>query len=382
MPRLPILAAALALTFFGGCQKAAQSQTAPPASGQTAPQRPSRASAAEANADVSASRETAITRAVRAAEPAVVSVGVKALQRVRDPFWEMFGYDLGTREVEGSGSGFVISADGYIVTNDHVVAGGQQISVSFQDGQTLDATLVGSDPATDVALLKVEAPRALPYLPFASARPLAGEWVIALGNPFGLFAAAEPTVTVGVVSATSRDLRSEAQGRLYRGMIQTDAAINQGNSGGPLLNALGEVIGVNTAIYTPSGASAGIGFAIPAARVQQVVDELRRGGSVDRNYYTGLGVADLDARLAAQLGLPGDTRGIVVVQVDPRSPAAQAGLQRADVVTKIGGTPITAQSDYIARIYDYRIGDRLDVEYLRAGRVRRAQLTLARTPGR
>ncbi|MBE2187332.1 MAG: trypsin-like peptidase domain-containing protein [Rhodothermales bacterium] len=373
MPRSPFLAA-LVVAALAGCQQPAQSQNAP--------QRPARASAAEASAEVSQGRENAITRAVRAAEPAVVSIGVKSVQRVRDPFWEMFGYDLGTREVEGSGSGFVISADGFVVTNDHVVGGAQQITVSFQDGTSLDARLVGTDPATDLALLKVEADRALPFLAFATVPALAGEWAIALGNPFGLFEAAEPTVTVGVVSATNRDLRSEAQGRLYRGMIQTDAAINQGNSGGPLLNALGEVLGVNTAIYSPSGASAGIGFAIPAARAVEVVDELKTGGSVDRNYYTGLNVADLTDRVAAQLGLPDGSKGIVVVQVDPGSPGARAGLRRADVVTKIGDQAITGQSDYVARIYDYRIGDRLDLEYVRSGRVQRTRLELARTPTR
>ena len=350
---------------------------------------PQRATPPATSAQIEAGRETAITRAVRAAEPAVVSVNVTAVQRVRDPyydpFWEFFGYGrerLREREVQATGSGFVVSPDGDIVTNEHVVASAQTVTVSFPDGRTLPARVVGSDPGTDLALLKVEADRPLPYLALARTPAVVGEWVIALGNPFGLFEAAEPTVTVGVVSATNRNLQSEQQGRVYRGMIQTDAAINQGNSGGPLVNAVGEVIGVNTAIFSPSGTSAGIGFAVPAERVGRIVDELRTSGSVDRSYYTGLDLVEVTPEIARQLGLAGGTQGLVVRAVAAGSPAARAGLQPYDVVTAISGTPIRSGNDYIARLYDFRPGDRVEVAVLRDGRTRRTPLTLARDPRR
>ena len=381
-PSRPLLrrAAALgALAFVAaGCRGQATWGTAPP---------PQRATPLATSAQVEAGRETAITRAVRAAEPAVVSVNVTAVQRVRDPyydpFWEFFGYGrerLREREVQATGSGFVVSADGYLVTNEHVVAAAQTVTVSFPDGATLPAKVVGSDPGTDLALLKVEADRPLPYLALARQPAVVGEWVIALGNPFGLFEAAEPTVTVGVVSATNRNLQSEQQGRVYRGMIQTDAAINQGNSGGPLVNAVGEVIGVNTAIFSPSGTSAGIGFAVPAERVGRIVEELRTNGSIDRSYYTGLDLVEVTPEIARQLRLAAGTQGLVVRAVAAGSPAARAGLRVYDVVTAISGTPIRSGNDYLARLYDFRPGDRVEVAVLREGRASRLPLVLARDP--
>ncbi|MYF41639.1 MAG: trypsin-like serine protease, partial [Rhodothermaceae bacterium] len=211
------------------------------------------------------SRQTAITRAVQAATPAIVSVNVieVQLQRVlyRDPIEDLFNdpffgpfFERRSRVIEQPveilGSGFVISPDGYIVTNHHVAGDAVKITVSLANGQTLDADLIGTDKATDLALLKVSTDEPLEYLRFSSEpEPIIGEWAIALGNPFGLFEAAAPTVTVGVISAAERDLGIQ-DGHILNDMIQTDAAINWGNSGGPLINALGEVIGVNTAIYT------------------------------------------------------------------------------------------------------------------------------------
>ncbi|MFT5143312.1 MAG: serine protease Do, partial [Thalassolituus oleivorans] len=246
--------------------------------------------------DIGASRHNAITRAVETASPAIVSISV--VQQIRyqdpfsDPFFNLFFRDQRTRmrerQVQSVGSGFVVSPDGYIVTNDHVAGNGDLITVAFPNGDTFRAELVGTDAASDLALLKVTPEAPLQYLNLDSATsPIVGEWCIALGNPFGLFEAADPTVTVGVVSATGRDL-SPQDGRIYRDMIQTDAAINQGNSGGPLLNALGDVIGVNSAIISQSGGSVGIGFAVPIGRVVRVISELKEKGFVDRSYYTGL----------------------------------------------------------------------------------------------
>lgn len=356
--------------LLSGCDRFVRSQETPP------PQRPVVTDTARIGDQITQSRQTAITRAVDAVSPAVVSISVTEVRQVRDPFSAFqrdpfFEYFFGrrprARRVESIGSGFVISPDGYIATNDHVAGNATQIEVLFPDGRTTEARLVGSDPPSDLALLKIDTDEPLPYLAFdTTAAPLVGEWVIALGNPFGLFEATEPTVTVGVVSATDRDLSAGRNGRLYRDMIQTDAAINQGNSGGPLVNAMGEVIGVNTAIYTESGGSIGIGFAVPARKAVRILDELRTTGAVDRSYYTGLYVNNVNERIAQALDLD-RSAGVLVRDIDPSSPAAEAGIQPYDVIVDIEGEPIATRDDYVARIYDFRPGDQVRVRLIRDG---------------
>mgnify|MGYP006283081665 FL=1 len=368
-----------AILLFGllvlvGCSDAVQSQQVPP------PQRPA-ANAADTttyrNAQIAASRQNAITRAVAAASPAVVSINVVEVQRVRnpladmydDPFFQRFLRRPPARErrVESIGSGFLISPDGYIVTNDHVAGNATKIDVLFPNGRSMPADLVGSDPPTDLALLKVDPEDALPYLAFdTTAAAIVGEWVIALGNPFGLFEAAEPSVTVGVVSATDRDLQSGRDRRLYRDMIQTDAAINRGNSGGPLVNAEGGVIGVNAAIYSESGGSIGIGFAVPARKAVRILRELRENGAVDRSYYTGIYGTTVSERIARILGMD-RTGGVLVRDLDPGSPAEEAGLQPYDVIVRLEGESINTRDDYVARIYDFRPGDTVSLRVLRDG---------------
>lgn len=366
-----------------GCQQQAQSQR----NGNTPP--PQRVTTTPTAADdLTRSRQNAITRAVEVATPAVVSVNVIAVQQVQlydpwaDPFFQQF---FGQRrrpryaeqQIQSVGSGFVISPDGYIVTNDHVAGNAREITVAFPNGQTMEAQLIGSDPATDIALLKVDpGDSTLAYLSFNTAQPIVGEWSIALGNPFGLFEAADPTVTVGVVSAVGRDLEPQ-EGRLYRDMIQTDAAINRGNSGGPLLNALGEVIGVNTAIVSPSGGSIGLGFAVPADKVQRVIEELRTTGKVDRSYYTGLIGNDVNTRIAQGLGLP-EARGIFIRDIETNSPAEKAGFQPYDVIISVEGTDIDNQNDFLARLYDFRPGDRIRFGVLREGRTLNLTMELGR----
>ncbi|HET6568983.1 MAG TPA: trypsin-like peptidase domain-containing protein [Rhodothermales bacterium] len=377
------------ILVLAGCNHNARSQQQemdrPPQRVQT-PQ-----TAPELGQNIQAVRQTAITRAVEAAAPAVVSVNVIEVQRIayRDPFFDpwfeqFFGRDQGRvmeRQVQGLGSGFVISPDGYVVTNDHVAGHATKITVSFPDGKTMDARLVGTDPASDVALLKVDTKEALPYLTFAdSGDPLVGEWVIALGNPFGLFEAAEPTVTVGVVSATGRKLQGAQDGRIYNDMIQTDAAINHGNSGGPLVDALGEVIGMNTAIYSESGGSVGIGFAVPASKVKRIVEELRKNGSVDRDYYTGLSVMDVSNRIAQALQMQ-NAQGAFVRDIDSGSPAENAGILPYDVIVDIQGKPIANSNDYVARIYDFRPGDVVSVRVIRDGQPRTFNMKIGRYPG-
>ncbi|MBO6574857.1 MAG: trypsin-like peptidase domain-containing protein [Rhodothermales bacterium] len=325
--------------------------------------------------EISNSRQNAITRAVEAASPTVVSISV--IQRVRyqdpfaDPFFDFFfggqRQRMRERQVQGAGSGFVISSDGYILTNDHVAGQGDVITVAFPNGDSYPADLVGTDAASDLALLKVNPEDPLPYLDLRSAtEPIVGEWCIALGNPFGLFEASDPTVTVGVVSATGRDLAPQ-EGRLYRDMIQTDAAINRGNSGGPLINALGQVIGVNTAIVSQTGGSVGIGFAVPVGRVIRVVDELREKGFVDRSYYTGLTGRNVTPRAARALGLS-SVSGVFVEDVVPGSPADDAGFLPYDVIVSVQGEVIANQTDFAARLYDFRPGDRLRFSVVRDGR--------------
>lgn len=364
--------------FVFGCKQNAQSQQAeegfPPQRVLPVPE--------AVGSEILLSRQTAITRAVQVATPAVVSVNVIEVQRVpyrdpfSDPFFERFfgrrRSQIYERQVQGVGSGFVISPDGYIVTNDHVAGKASKITIAFQNGKKMDAELIGSDPATDIALVKVTPDEPLPYLSFSQETPaIVGEWAIALGNPFGLFEAAEPTVTVGVVSATGRDFEP-LEGHLYRDMIQTDAAINQGNSGGPLINALSEVIGVNTFIYTQRGSgSIGLGFAVPADKVAGIVEELQTFGTVDRSYYTGLYGMDVSQRIAQALGLD-QASGVFVRDIDPGSPADAAGFQPYDVITSLNGEPIANRSDFVAQLYDFRPGDSIVLGVQRDGR----QLTL------
>ncbi|MEP0547290.1 MAG: trypsin-like peptidase domain-containing protein [Rhodothermales bacterium] len=392
MPRPAIRLSTVLLTFlvFAGCRQPAQSQI-PPGTDMPPPQRVEPPAAPGVVTDgIYQQRQTAITRAVEHVAPAVVSINVIEVRqvRVRDPFSNdpFFEYFFGQRQsrvqqqqVQGVGSGFVISPDGYIVTNDHVAGNATRITVSFPDGRELDGRLVGTDPESDVALIKVEPDAPLAYLAFTESENLyVGEWAIALGNPFGLFEAAEPTVTVGVISAVGRDFAPQ-EGRVFRDMIQTDAAINRGNSGGPLVNALGEVIGVNTFIFSRSGGSVGIGFATPAWRVRRIVDEIRETGRVARPAPPGLNVRALNARAARMLDLDVDA-GLLVISVDPDSPAEAAGIQPYDVILAVDGqgTPDSATASALLR--SRRPGETVQLRVLRDGEEREVALVLAATP--
>src|SRR5688572_6228763 len=234
------------------------------------------------------------------------------------------------RRSEGQGSGFLIDASGYIVTNNHVAGGADDITVTLQDGRTFDAKLVGSDPKTDLALVKVEA-TGLPYVAFGdSDKARVGDWVVAIGNPFGLGGSA----TAGIVSARGRDIRSGP----YDDYLQLDAPINFGNSGGPVFNTAGEVVGVNTAIFSPNGGNIGIGFAIPANQAKDIVTDLREDGSVERGWL-GVQIQDLDDDFVKSLRLAND-KGALVNDVVADGPAARAGVQPGDVITRFNGREI------------------------------------------
>ena len=235
---------------------------------------------------------------------------------------------LPERRSEGQGSGFLIDASGYIVTNNHVAGGAEKITVTLQDGRQFDAKLVGSDARTDLALVKVEA-SGLPYVAFGdSDKARVGDWVVAIGNPFGLGG----TATAGIISARGRNLQFDPSNSNDNDYLQLDAPINFGNSGGPVFNVAGQVVGVNTAIFSPNGGNVGIGFAIPANQASDIVAELKENGSVERGWL-GVQIQDLDEELATSLRLD-DTEGALVADVVDGSPAARGGLQPGDVITR------------------------------------------------
>src|SRR5947208_5073163 len=322
--------------------------------------------------DPGRSRQTAIVTAAARLAPAVVSVNVLRRERrvAQDPF-DLFFLPRGAEQVvEGYGSGFIISPDGVVITNQHVTQGAEQIVVTMRDGRDFAAKILGEDPLTDIAVLKLDA-AGLPTAPLGKSTDLLiGEWVVAVGNPFAyLLGNAEPTDTAGVVSAVARNLLpSEGQSGIYVGMIQTDAAINPGNSGGPLANALGEVVGVNSNILTPSGGSVGVGFAIPIERAVRVADELRRFGTV-RRAWVGLDVAGAeDLRGWKRVG------GLRVTQVAENGPAAGAGIADGDVLLVAKGHRLRTFLDWEAVLLDTGPGDSLTVSYRHAGQARTARL--------
>jgi serine protease Do len=328
--------------------------------------------------DVARSRQTAIVTAASRLAPAVVSVNVLRRERrmPQDPFEQFFTPRGAEQVVEGYGSGFVISPDGVVITNQHVTQGAEQIVVTTRDGRDFPAKIQGEDPLTDIAVLKVEA-TSLPTAPLGKSTDLMiGEWVVAVGNPFAyLLGNTEPTVTAGVVSAVGRNLLpSEGQPGIYVGMIQTDAPINPGNSGGPLANALGEVVGVNSSIFTSSGGSVGIGFAIPIERALRVADELRRFGKV-RRAWVGLDVAGAeDLRGWKRAG------GLRVTQVSPGGPAGRAGVVAGDVLVNARGRRLRTFLDWEAVMLDTGPGDTLTVSFRHTGESHSARLQVTDFP--
>ena len=267
----------------------------------------------------------------------------------------------------GEGSGFFVSADGYIVTNNHVVQKAKTVTVTTQDGKTLDAKVVGTDPKTDLAVIKVNEAGDYPFVAFSKETARIGDWVVAIGNPYGLGG----TVTAGIVSAEGRDIGDGP----YDRFLQIDAPINRGNSGGPTFNMKGEVVGVNTAIYSPSGGSVGIGFAIPATTVDSVIGALEHGGVVPRGYL-GVNIQPVTPEMAESLGMKTD-KGAIVAEAMPGTPAAEAGLKAGDVITKLNGQVVDDASDLTRRIGSFKPSDKVELTYIRDGAEKTAQITLA-----
>lgn len=330
-------------------------------------------------------------------QPAVVNISTTQKVTVQQqqnpfagtPFGELFGQQFGqqeggtggppvTREAQSLGSGFIISPDGYIVTNNHVIAAGskgatvESITVKMTDRKEYTARLVARDQASDLAVLKINAPGPLPFVKFGdSSRARVGDWVIAIGNPFGL----DGTVTAGIVSALHR-----ATGLgVYDRFIQTDAAINQGNSGGPMFNMNGDVIGINSQILgSQGGGNIGIGFAIPAEEAKPIVEKLRAGGTISRGYL-GVSIRPVDGDIAAALGVP-KNQGELIGRVEPNGPGAKAGLHQGDVVTRVNGTAITPDTTLSYLVAAIPPGSQARFDLIRDGKPMSVTATVGTRP--
>jgi serine protease Do len=318
--------------------------------------------------------------------PAVVNIAVTSEGRSGEvppelrgtPFERYFRERRGGRgpQVQGAGSGFVIDPSGLVVTNNHVVGNATRVTVSLQNGQEYQARVVGADELTDLAVLRVEARGALPAVPWGNSTAMrVGNWVLAAGNPFGLGG----SITSGIISARGRDIGAGP----FDDFIQTDAPINPGNSGGPLFNAAGEVIGINTAIYSPSGASAGIGFAVPSDLARPVIEQLSRGGRVERGW---LGVSVQDAGGVEEAGgrrtLSGSApaRGVLIAGVERGSPAARAGLRAGDQVVAINGERVETSRVLVRNIAAIAPGQTVRLSILRDGRPTEIPVQVGRRP--
>jgi serine protease Do len=348
-------------------------------------------SAASAQAVAGQAAVPGFSDLVAAVKPAVVSVRVKARGEAAEfpgangenPFegtpFEKFFKDFQWQNsrggrlspqarpiIQGQGSGFFVSADGYIVTNNLVVNNAVEVEVVTDGGATLKARVIGTDPKTDLALIKVDGQKDFPFVKLASTKPRIGEWVVAMGNPFGLGG----TVTAGIVSAEGRDIGSGP----YDDFIQIDAPVNRGNSGGPTFNLKGEVIGVNTAIYSPSGGSVGIAFDIPATTVRSVIPQLQEKGSVSRGWL-GVSIQSVTKGIADALGLD-KAEGALVSSPQPDTPAAKAGLKSGDVIVSLDGTAIKDARDLARRIATEGAGKKITLGIVREGKHSDVAVTL------
>ena len=326
-----------------------------------------------AQPNVDSSRKTAITRAIEKVGPAVACINVQqnvSAYTTSDPFFRYF-FPPEIYPMKSSGSGVVISPDGYVLTNTHVVENASKISVTLSGGDEYDAEVIGVDKTSDLALLLLNGNN-FPFAEMGDSDDLIiGEWVIALGNPFELFSVSnQPTASVGIISANHMDFGMQKEsGRVLQNMIQTDAAINPGNSGGPLVNSEGRVIGINTFIFTGSNynrGSIGIGFAIPINTAKRIAKELKTSGSIDRSFTTGLVVQPLTRSMIRHLKIP-FRDGVIVVHVDKNSSAQKAGIAIGDIIITAAGNKVNSPSDIrdIIAEKDLRSGDRIKFKIFR-----------------
>ena len=311
----------------------------------------------ETNEHINNTRNNAVTDAIAIVSPSVVGINVTQIkQQSFDPFFDpffdsFFKHHQKTYKIKNLGSGVIISSNGYIVTNSHVVEDANEIIVSCVSGETYEAVIVGLDELTDIALIKIEAIDDLPYVSLGNSDDLiVGEWVVALGNPLGLFDISnKPTATIGIVSGIGLDFGQKESGKVYQNMLQTDASINSGNSGGPLINVLGDVVGINTFIMTNSNyheGSIGIGFAIPINAVQSIILELKKHGKIERDFITGLHVQKIDKNMQKILKIE-DRTGLIITDIDRNSSGEKSGLLIGDVIITVNKISIKSVSDVI-----------------------------------
>ena len=300
---------------------------------------------------------------------------------MNDVFSQLFGVQRQyyIPQQQGSGSGVIISPDGYIVTNNHVVAEASEVTVTFNDRHSVSAKIIGTDAATDIALLKVDE-KSLPFMEFGNSDEVRlGQWVLAAGYPLSL----DATVTAGIISAKGRSIGVNKQSSAIESYIQTDAAVNPGNSGGALVNTAGQLIGINSAIASPTGSYAGYSYAIPSNLVHKAVNDLMKYGSVQRAY---LGIEYLDMGKISReelqnLGITDKTEGVYVVKVVPNGGAAKGGIVKGDFITKINGETVNTQPEVQEQIAKYHPGDNINITYVRKGRVNTANVQLTNLNG-
>ena len=308
---------------------------------------------------------------------AVVHVHIKMAGTPDNPIMDWFYGDRSSkpREVNGYGSGVIISKDGYIITNNHVVENAESVDVTLNDKRTFTAKVVGRDPGSDIALLKIKADN-LPIIKYGDSEQLKlGEWVLAVGNPFNLTS----TVTAGIVSAKGRSLQLNEGNYKIESFIQTDAALNMGNSGGALVNTKGLLVGITSAIMSPNGAYAGNSFAIPVSIVKKVVDDLIEFGEVQRAII-GVNIQDLQSEDATKLGLH-DLNGVLVTRIMPDGSAKEAGMKENDVITKFDGQPVNTMSELQEQVGKHRPGDKATVTFVRGGKESTIPITLKNIAG-
>jgi serine protease Do len=383
MRRIALFVLCMSTAFFAGLVVTGRMRTA----GETVAALPEQAGGRSASPVALSGGMPDLTIVAQRAIGSVTNISSTQIVRTpnspfaNDPFFRFFFNDqqddaFGYRErrAQSLGSGVIVSADGYVLTNNHVVDRGVEVTVTMPDKRELRATVIGVDEATDIAVLKIDAAN-LPTMPWGdSARLKVAEWVLAIGNPFQL----NQSVTLGIVSATGRTL--EGRFAAYEDFIQTDAAINPGNSGGALVNARGELVGINTAIFSETGGYQGIGFAVPSNLARHVMDELVKFGEVQRGTITGITLQPLTTRIAEQLGAP-NTHGMVVVSMQQRSDAYRAGLRPGDIIVSFNGTAVEDPAHIMRLLSDAKIGSSVTLGVLREGKSLTVKVPIVKSVG-
>ncbi|PYP84744.1 MAG: hypothetical protein DMF61_19180 [Blastocatellia bacterium AA13] len=356
------------LIIMGAVVQASLSRTKAGGSGELPQPRAVEPAAAPSPAELSNS----FRQVAKDVKPAVVNINIVEAVR-RTPFFPGLGIpdDDGYGKQRGTGSGAIVTADGYIITNNHVVGKAEKIEVTLADGRKFKGERVGTDPETDIAVIKIDA-SALPTAVLGNSDSVEqGDWVLAIGSPFGL----QQTITAGIISATGRDIPRASQFNRY---LQTDASINPGNSGGPLVNMRGEVIGINTLIYSNSGGNEGVGFAIPSNLARRIYGELLQNGKMTRGYL-GVGIRDLDSATADAIGLEVGA-GVLVGDVRADGPAAKGGIKTGDVITAIDGNHVGTAAELTNTVSSTLVGKSVRVDYVREGKKLSTTVVLAERP--